>query len=627
MERQRPLTRISGWEDEFRITDGARTYTLEDLLPRSQRPFFAQLKHALVGERKPILSLMDEDVDISDYDTTMVNCVWTWYGGKLYDEQDGLVEACTPPVRLSRSPVEHLAHQILVGRAQLAELAAGLKVDGMSSQLNVMLDAEFQGADLCNERQFADDRVPTQGMTRGRAQKLGADLGKILVRTVGPVVAYLFFTSTQRKGAIYRPRGHRRLELTLPFVARNDQIVAGALFWFAAVEHTTRLIKEDLSRYGDGFAAEFRQPDYYERILARLPVVVQEVKLKTHVSFRLGYEVNGGYEAQIMDQGSDAVIATNLGPLRVADLAEQYLQLFGREIANAGRPEHRRILEDFISGARIPSVDLKRPHRHISLPQYIRAHLPDGPTAFLERLPVDPQEYPLAALVQEPTRWAAGPPGSRTVRRNLGDYLEWHLIRMEVIAEDAAAGTVQVARLEIPRDDLAEYLRLERAAHTGERLWEIAQRWAVTTQTLPYPRQIFTYGTFMSEALVQRTCGVAVVRRQEARLPGTLYDLGSFPVLVESFTDRAAVHGFLIEVDDFDQFLREADLYEGAMEPAPYFLRVVRQVTLSDGSTALAWAYLGNANHPEIRECLAAAHALPSGHWTPPEMAPSTLRE
>ena len=105
MQPPRPRSRIAGWEDEFRVTDGTKLYTLEDLLPRSQRPFFAQLKHALVGERKPLLSPLDEDVDIGNYDTTMVDCVWTWYGGKLYDEADGLVEACTPPVRLIRYPV------------------------------------------------------------------------------------------------------------------------------------------------------------------------------------------------------------------------------------------------------------------------------------------------------------------------------------------------------------------------------------------------------------------------------------------------------------------------------------------------------------------------------------------
>lgn len=620
MALPRSPSRIAGWEDEFRVSDGKRLYTLEELLPRSGRPFFAQLKHVLVGERKPLLSLLDEDLDLGNYDTTMVDCMWTWYGGKLYDEQDRLLEACTPPIRLIRYPVEHLARQVMVGRAQLGEITAGLQAEGMSSQLNFMLDADFQGADLCDEQQFVDDRVPTQGMTRGRAQKLGADIAKILVRTVGPVVAYLFFNTSQRKGAIYRPRGHRRLELSLPFVARADQLVAGSLFWFAAVEHTTRLIHEDLGGYGDDFADQFRTPEYYERIMAQFPILVEDVKLKTHVSFRLGYEVDGGYEAQVMDQGSDAVIATNAGPLRVTAIAERYLQFFEQEIGAFGRPENRRILEEFVSGARIPSVDLKRAHRHFSLPESIRAQLMHGPTAFLDRLPVDAQEYPLAALVQEPARWVENPQQGLIVRRTLGNYLEWHVIRMEVVAEEAAAGIVRVARLEVLRDDLAEYLRLERGAGTPKRLWDVAQRWAVNVVELPYPRQIFAYGTFMSDDLVRRACGATVMSRQEAQLPGTLHDLGDFPVLVESFTDRSAVHGFLTTVDDFGCFLREADLYEGVTGPTPYFFRVLREVTLAEGGTALAWVYLGNLNHPEMRRRVAAARMIASGRWAPPDL-------
>ena len=60
------MSRIIGWEDEFKITDGERVITLKDLLPSSHRIFFDQAKHVTLGERKQ--SLIPEYSDFDDYD-------------------------------------------------------------------------------------------------------------------------------------------------------------------------------------------------------------------------------------------------------------------------------------------------------------------------------------------------------------------------------------------------------------------------------------------------------------------------------------------------------------------------------------------------------------------------------
>ncbi|MBM2826393.1 MAG: hypothetical protein HW403_457, partial [Dehalococcoidia bacterium] len=152
------MSRIIGWEDEFKIIDGERVVTLKDLLPSSHRTFFDQAKHVTLGERKQ--SLIPEYSDFDDYDTTRTDCIWTWYGGKLYDEQDDLVEASAPPVSITKNPIENLVRMVTMGRAQIGELAGGLPATGVSSQLNFMLDSDLDGEDLCDEIKYVDRNVP-----------------------------------------------------------------------------------------------------------------------------------------------------------------------------------------------------------------------------------------------------------------------------------------------------------------------------------------------------------------------------------------------------------------------------------------------------------------------------------
>lgn len=607
------MRRISGWEDEYKITEGKRVLTLEELLYPSPRAFFSQHKHALVGQRRE--HSFPQDDDPSDYDASRTDCTWTWYGGKVYDEQDALVEASTPPISIERQPVHGLLQAIILGRAQIAELAEGYQAEGVSSQLNFMLDSEFFGDDLCDESKYVDRQIPSQGLTLARSHKLGADICKIMVRTFGPAIAFLFFNPFQNKGAIYRPRGHRRIELSLPYAPRHDQIAAGALLWFGAVEHTTHLIKEDLASYGVDYSQEFLRPDYFQRILAKLPWVVTGLRLKSNVSFRLGYEVADGYEKAVREQGSEAKIATSLGEIPVSEVLQRAIDLVHRDLPRFGTPAEIALLEEFARGMREPNVDLRTAHPHVSLSRYVTDYLREPPTSYLNRQRVRWEEFPLAGLVTEPYRQF--PSGERRllVRRNLGEEIDWQVARLEVTVEDYARMRLRLLELHVPREELPEYFRYEWNARDGEAYLSQITRWVHHARELAYPSEVFVWGTLKSKETTERAFGIRVLKEQDAEAMGTLYDLGKFPILIESPSDTTPVFGKVMEMEDVARFFAESDQYEGANLPNPYFLRVLREVRLAQGGTALVWMYVGNPNNPDVRTLLSPERIIKSGVW------------
>ncbi len=607
------MKRIIGWEDEFRVTDGSTILTLDELLVKSPREFFAQAKHILLSERKP--PPFEESIDLADYDSSRTDCVWTWYGGKIYDEQDSLVEASSPPVPLLAYPIGNLIQAILTGRAQIGELADGMKAVGVSSQLNIMLDSYLLGDDLCDENKYVDLNVPTQGITKGRAHKLGSDLARIMVHTVGPAIAYIFFNSSQRKGAIYRPRGHKRLELAFPFVARHDQIMAGALLSLAAVEYFTKAIKDDLSSFGEHFVEKFKDAAYYQRVLDAFPLKVVNVRLKHNVSFRLGFEVAGGYEEAILKDGSEAEIQTNWGKMSIRQYLKEYMAILKGELIRWGTTEERGVLNDFAYGLRVPEVDSKRQHPHFLLSEYLQDVIKDTPSNFLNRLSIRQETYPISSLVKEPSKMMGHWSDNMLVRRHLSDDQDWHRASFELLVEDYADKKLHSLRLDVDRESLPEYLKMERQSTDAKEFLGGIAPYKRSEREFPLPDFIFVYGTFLSDGVVESLRRGKVLTRIEAHTRGTLYNLEEFPVLIESYYDVSVVHGQLIKVEDIKEFLRASDRYEGADKPLPLFIRVLREVILGDDSKVLAWMYIGNANHPIIRSSLNKANVIPEGRW------------
>jgi len=200
--------RYCGVEDEFRIaTPDGRAILIDEAVASSDRFFFDESAHVPV---------FPPEVEPEVETEVTGGRIWTWYGGTLYhdaDVQGSLLEATTP-LTLLNAGVEALVEHVLVQRAQVVELAPGTEITGVSTHLNVGLDSDFAGDDLCR----FETKVPSNAFVTVVVQKLGADIALLATHTIGPVLAYLLFNRRPRKGALYRPRKGRRMELCLPYV-------------------------------------------------------------------------------------------------------------------------------------------------------------------------------------------------------------------------------------------------------------------------------------------------------------------------------------------------------------------------------------------------------------------------
>ncbi len=107
----------------------------------------------------------------------------------------------------------------------------------------------------------------------------------------------------------------------------------------------------------------------------------------------------------------------------------------------------------------------------------------------------------------------------------------------------------------------------------------------------------FVYGTLLPEQPNHHLFDGSVVSWQEAILPtATLYDMGSYPMLLEEGYE--AVVGAIIDVraDAYETVLWRLDTLEGydaADRNRSHFLRKKRQVQTADGQLHVAWVYIG----------------------------------
>jgi gamma-glutamylcyclotransferase (GGCT)/AIG2-like uncharacterized protein YtfP len=133
-------------------------------------------------------------------------------------------------------------------------------------------------------------------------------------------------------------------------------------------------------------------------------------------------------------------------------------------------------------------------------------------------------------------------------------------------------------------------------------------------------RHLFVYGTLMTSA-----SGAAMGTGQRARLhaaskslgaatiPGRLYDAGRYPLLVDSKEPGDIVHGEVLSLDEPAMVFPFLDPYEGIDPARPddgMYRRVVRTVTLHDGSARDAWVYLYQRDVSRRRR-------IADGRWRP----------
>jgi gamma-glutamylcyclotransferase (GGCT)/AIG2-like uncharacterized protein YtfP len=111
------------------------------------------------------------------------------------------------------------------------------------------------------------------------------------------------------------------------------------------------------------------------------------------------------------------------------------------------------------------------------------------------------------------------------------------------------------------------------------------------------PRRIFVYGTLRKDVLGGG--GSPLTRgwtfEGYGKVPGELYDFGTYPGAVPSRASGACVRGEVHRLpDDVEETLRMLDRYErcSADDPEPHeYRRELVDVELDDGRRVLAWIY------------------------------------
>jgi len=130
-------------------------------------------------------------------------------------------------------------------------------------------------------------------------------------------------------------------------------------------------------------------------------------------------------------------------------------------------------------------------------------------------------------------------------------------------------------------------------------------------------RLLFVYGTLLTRARGELGADMRARLKKvsaslgEATIPGRLFSLGAFPVMLAPATPSDIVHGEVLRLDDPEGVFVWLDPYEGIMpghRRQGEYERVVRAVRLANGDEVVAWVYLYVADATD-------APAIPSGRW------------
>ena len=128
---------------------------------------------------------------------------------------------------------------------------------------------------------------------------------------------------------------------------------------------------------------------------------------------------------------------------------------------------------------------------------------------------------------------------------------------------------------------------------------------------------LFVYGTLLTRARGELGTDMrARLQREstslgEATIPGRLFSLGTFPVMLEPAAESDTVYGEVLRLDDPESVFVWLDPYEGITpghKREGEYERVRRSVRLASGEELTAWVYLYIADATE-------APAIPSGRW------------
>jgi gamma-glutamylcyclotransferase (GGCT)/AIG2-like uncharacterized protein YtfP len=123
----------------------------------------------------------------------------------------------------------------------------------------------------------------------------------------------------------------------------------------------------------------------------------------------------------------------------------------------------------------------------------------------------------------------------------------------------------------------------------------------------------FVYGTLLPEQPNAHLWGDAVMQSEKAMLAGgCLYDLGSYPMLVEEGDGMVTGVVQTVAEAEYGAVLMRLDQLEG-YDPEQldetWYRRVVRDVKLANGLSLQAWVYVGH------KAAVQGLNPIPSGDW------------
>ena len=128
---------------------------------------------------------------------------------------------------------------------------------------------------------------------------------------------------------------------------------------------------------------------------------------------------------------------------------------------------------------------------------------------------------------------------------------------------------------------------------------------------------LFVYGTLLTRARGELGADMGPRLGQEstslgeATIPGRLFSLGTFPVMLEPAAASDTVHGEVLRLADPESVFVWLDPYEGITpghKREGEYERVRRSVRLASGEELVAWVYLYVADPVH-------APPIPSGRW------------
>ncbi len=135
----------------------------------------------------------------------------------------------------------------------------------------------------------------------------------------------------------------------------------------------------------------------------------------------------------------------------------------------------------------------------------------------------------------------------------------------------------------------------------------------------PTTTKLFVYGTLRRDPSHEMFRILARTARfvGEARVPGRLYDLGSYPGMTGMIiaSDDRWVKGELFDIqpDSWSRTIQQLDEYEGCtdQDPEPHeYRRDLVKAQVSSGKTIDAWAYILNRKPSGLREISSGDYLL-----------------